>query len=236
MRRIDIHCHILPGIDDGSATLEESLAMADIAIGDGISHIVATPHIKGEVHSPLFLQQRVAELNTVLRKRGYPLEILTGADVSAMLPPQAIARYTINGSNYFLLEFPHSHLPQNASQLVFDMLLGGLRPIITHPERNPSIMRNPDLLFGLVDAGCLVQVTAGSLVGEFGMESKDCAIYLLKMGQVHFLASDAHSATYRRPVLSDSVQAAAAFIGEEAAERLVTTNPATVIAGRVFDG
>lgn len=210
--------------------------MADIAIKDGISHIVATPHIKGEVHSPQLLQQRVADFNAVLTKRGYPIKILTGADVSAMLPPQAVARYTINGSNYFLLEFPHSHLPQNANQMVFEMLLAGLRPIITHPERNPSIMRNPERLFSLVDAGCLVQITAGSLVGDFGMDSKDCAVYLLKMGQVHFLASDAHSATHRRPVLSDGAKAAAAIIGEEAAESLVTTNPAAVIAGRSFDG
>lgn len=232
---IDIHCHILPAIDDGASNLEVSLAMADIAINDGISHIVATPHIKGEVHSQQFLRQQVADLNSVLTKRHYPLKILSGADVSVMLPPQVIARYTINDSNYFLLEFPHSHLPQNAGQMVFQMLLNGLTPIITHPERNPSIMRNPELLFGLVDSGCLVQITAGSLVGNFGADSRDCAEYLLKMGQVHFLATDAHSATHRRPVLSEGVRAAAAIIGEDAAQRLVTSNPAAVLAGRGLD-
>ncbi|OEU72235.1 MAG: hypothetical protein BA874_10455 [Desulfuromonadales bacterium C00003068] len=233
---IDIHCHILPAIDDGSSSLEESLAMAEIAIADGISTIVATPHIKGEVHLPQFLLQQVEELNTVLKKRGYPLDILTGADVSAMLPPQEIARYTINGGKYFLLEFPHSHLPMNANQMVFEMLLAGLLPIITHPERNPTIIREPERLFSLVDAGCLVQVTAGSLTGNFGQDSKDCAAYLLKMGQVHFLASDAHSATHRRPVLSEGVEAATAIIGEQAAHKLVTLNPAAVLAGRSLDG
>lgn len=232
---IDIHCHILPAIDDGSTCLDESLAMADIAVEDGIRIIVATPHIKGEVHLPEFLRQQVADLNTVLRKRGYPLQILVGADVSAMLPAQVIARYTIHGSNYFLLEFPHSHLPQQANQMVFALLLAGLRPIITHPERNPSIIRDPERLGSLVDAGCLVQLTAGSLTGQFGADSKDCAVYLLKSGLVHFLASDAHSATHRRPVLSEGVAAAAAFVGEEAALRLVTTNPAAVIAGRGLD-
>lgn len=233
---IDIHCHILPGIDDGSASLEESLAMAEIAVQDGVSHIVATPHIKGEVHSPQFLKQQVADFNDVLKKRGYPLEVLVGADVSAILPPQVLARYTINSSNYFLLEFPHSHLPRNASEIVFQILLAGLRPIITHPERNPSIIRDPELLFSLVDAGCLVQLTAGSLVGDFGADSRDCATYLLKMGQVHCLASDAHSATHRLPVLSEGAKAAAAIIGEDAARALVITNPAAIIAGRDLYG
>lgn len=233
---IDIHCHILPGIDDGSPNLEESLAMADIAIKDGVRTIVATPHIKGEVHSPQFLQQQVAELNEVLKKRNYPLQILRGADVSAMLPPQEIAHYTINGGKYFLLEFPHSHLPLHASDMVFAMLLAGLLPIITHPERNPSIIREPERLFSLVDAGCLVQVTAGSLTGNFGPDSRDCAAYLLKMGQVHFLASDAHSSTHRTPVLSEGVRAATEIIGEQAAQKLVTSNPAAVLSGRSLDG
>lgn len=232
---VDIHCHILPAIDDGSSSLEESLAMAEIAIEDGISRIVATPHIKGEVHSPQFLQQQVDEFNAVLNKRGYPLQIFTGADVSAMLPPHEVARYTINGSSYFLLEFPHSHLPLNANEMVFELLLAGMLPIITHPERNPSIVRDPQRLFRLVEAGCLVQVTAGSLTGNFGADSRDCAEYLLKMGNVHFLATDAHSATHRRPVLSDGVRAAAAIIGEEAAQRLVMSNPAAVLAGRGLD-
>ncbi len=233
---IDIHCHILPGIDDGSSSLEESLAMADIAVADGIHTIVATPHIKGEVHLPQFLQQQVVKLNEVLTKRNYPLQILVGADVSAMLPPQEIARYTINGSNYFLLEFPHSHLPKQARQMVFNMCMAGLRPIITHPERNPSIIREPELLFSLVDSGCLVQITAGSLTGNFGADSRDCASYMLKRGQVHFLATDAHSATHRRPVLSEGVSAASAIIGDEAAQKLVTSNPAAVLSGRSLNG
>ncbi len=236
MEMIDIHCHILPAIDDGSASLDESLAMAKLAVADGVSCIVATPHIKGEVHSPQYLQQQVADFNAVLKKQGYPLLIVTGADVSAMLPPEVLARYTINGGKYFLLEFPHSHLPHNANELVFQILLSGLRPIITHPERNPSIMRDPELLFSLVDAGCLVQVTAGSLIGDFGADSRDCAAYLLRMGQVHFLASDGHSATRRLPVLSEGTKAAAAIIGEEAARALVTTNPAAIVAGRDIHG
>jgi protein-tyrosine phosphatase len=232
---VDIHCHILPGIDDGPAELSESLKMAEIAVADGITRIVATPHVKGEVHSPEFLSERVRQFNDKLQRTYTPLQVLKGADVSFLLPPVVVARYTINDGPYFLLEFPHSHLPHNADEIVFKIQLGGLRPIITHPERNPSIIRDPDLLFRLIDAGCLVQVTAGSLTGEFGADSKSCAHYLLKKRRVHFLATDAHSATHRRPVLSAAVKEAAAVIGSQPALDLVTTNPAAVIAGRPLD-
>jgi protein-tyrosine phosphatase len=232
---VDIHCHILPAIDDGPAELSESLEMAEIAVADGITHIVATPHIKGEMHSPEFLDERVRNFNDKLQRIYSPLQVLRGADVSAVLPPEVLARYTINSGPYFLLEFPHSHLPLNADEMVFKMLLAGLRPIITHPERNPSIIRDPELLFRLTEAGCLVQVTAGSLTGDFGADARNCALYLLKKRQVHFLATDAHSATHRRPVLSAAVKEATAVIGPLEAFRLVTTNPAAVIAGSPLD-
>ncbi|MGE4545744.1 MAG: tyrosine-protein phosphatase [Pedobacter sp.] len=232
---VDIHCHILPGIDDGAATLSDSLKMARIAAEDGISHIVATPHIKGDIHSPAFLDEQVQQFNEKLQGKFVSPQILRGADVSSVLPPKLIACYTINNGPYFLLEFPHSHLPRNANEIVFKILLAGLQPIITHPERNPSIVRDPELLFRLVDAGCLVQVTAGSLTGNFGADARDCAIYLLKKHRVHFLATDAHSPTYRLPVLSPAVEEAAAIIGTSAALDLVTTNPFAVIAGRPID-
>jgi protein-tyrosine phosphatase len=232
---VDIHCHILPGIDDGPAELSESLEMAEIAVADGITRIVATPHVKGDVHSPEFLAERVRQFNEKLQRIFIPLQILKGADVSYLIPPAVLPSYTINDGPYFLLEFPHSHLPQNADEIVFRIQLSGLRPIITHPERNPSIIRDPDLLFRLIDAGCLVQVTAGSLTGDFGTDARNCALYLLKKRQVHFLATDAHSATHRRPVLSAAVKEAAALIGSQAALDLVTINPAAVIAGRPLD-
>lgn len=232
---IDIHCHILPGIDDGPSELSDSLKMASIAVDDGITHIVATPHVKGDIHSPDFLDKQVREFNQTLQGKNSSLQVLRGADVSSILPPKVLAYYTINNGPYFLLEFPHSHLPRNANEIVFKILLAGLRPIITHPERNPSIVRDPELLFRLVDAGCLVQVTAGSLTGNFGADSRDCAAYLLKKNRVHFLATDAHSPTHRRPVLSPAVKEAAAIIGTSAALDLVTTNPSAVIAGRPID-
>jgi protein-tyrosine phosphatase len=232
---IDIHCHILPGIDDGPKELADSLEMAEIAAADGIRHIVATPHVKSEILSPAFLEEKVRQLNDKLQRVFSPLQVLRGADVSAVLPPELLARYTINKGPYCLLEFPHSHLPRNAEELVFRILVAGLRPIITHPERNPSVVRDPELLFRLIDAGGLVQITAGSLTGGFGANARECAAYLLKKGKVHFLATDAHSPTHRRPVLSPAVKEATAIIGYSAALDLVTTNPSAVIAGRPLD-
>ncbi len=232
---VDIHCHILPGIDDGPADLSEALKMAEIAVADGITQIVATPHIKGDIHSPDFLAQRIRQFNEKLQRIYSPLKILGGADVSAAFPPEVLSLYTINNGPYFLLEFPHSHLPHNADEIVFKIMLAGLRPIITHPERNPSIIRNPELVFRLVDAGCLVQLTAGSLTGGFGTDSRNCALHLLKKGKVHFLATDAHSASYRRPILSAAVKEAANVIGSNAALKLVFANPSAILSGRPLD-
>ncbi|WP_225071412.1 CpsB/CapC family capsule biosynthesis tyrosine phosphatase [Desulfuromonas sp. CSMB_57] len=231
---IDLHCHILPGVDDGSPDLQTSLRMAQMAVDDGVSHIVATPHVKHEGVDDMDLARQVAQLNGQLLLHGIPLTVLTGGDVVAALPPQLAGRFTINNTPYILLEFPHSHLPAEAEKTLFEWQAAGLRPIITHPERNPTILRNPDRLRHLVEVGALVQVTAGSLTGEFGQACRACAIYLLEAGLVHFLASDGHSSEFRKPLLSHGQQLAAGIIGEGPARALVTTNPEAVIFGKDF--
>lgn len=229
---IDLHCHILPGIDDdGPSRLEAVLEMARIAADDGIRQIVATPHLKETIHPPERIRGLVSSFNDALRANAIQLEVFAGAEVGSMLNASLLPDYTLNGSNYILLEFPHSHLPQNAAEIVFNAVLAGLVPIVPHPERNPSVVRRPDLLFDLVGAGALIQVTAGSLVGDFGPEAKMCGQYLLENDLVHFLATDAHSPGWRRPVLTLGVKAAARIVGEAAARRLVTDNPASVLAG-----
>jgi len=230
---IDVHCHILPGIDDdGPPRLEDVLAMARIAVADGIEKIVATPHVKETIHPPERILALVTSFNAALVQNGIPLEIFAGAEVGAMLNTSLLRAYTLNGTDYVLLEFPHSHLPQNAPEIVFNAVLDGLIPIVPHPERNPSVMRRPELVADLVEAGALVQVTAGSLVGGFGPEAKVCACYLLEKNLVHFLATDAHSPTWRQPLLSQGVKAAGRIIGEAAARRLSIDNPALVLAGK----
>lgn len=233
----DVHCHILPAIDrDGPPRLKDVLDMARIAVSDGIRTIVATPHIKEVVHKPEVICDHVAHLNAALQDSGIPLEILPGAEVSSMLDTAKLQNYTLNGSAYVLLEFPHSHLPQNAGELIFEAIISGLTPIIAHPERNPSVVLRPELLFDLVEAGALVQITAESLTGGFGPDARVCAEYLLKKQAVHFLATDAHSPTWRCPVLSRGLKAAVRHVGEAVARDLVTTNPAAVIAGKPLHG
>jgi protein-tyrosine phosphatase len=232
---IDLHCHILPAMDDGADSKEESLAMARLAAADGIRTIVATPHVKHDIPDPARIHAEVTILNRRLEEQDIPLEVVSGGDVSALLPVEVVRNYTVNGTDFILLEFPHSHLPHQAEEILFQWQLAGLRPIITHPERNPSILRDPGHLARLIDAGALVQVTGGSLTGQFGIDVRNCACHLVAAGMVHFLASDGHSSRYRRPELSAAVRMAADMIGDHAARTLVEDNPAAVLSGRGID-
>lgn len=229
---IDIHCHILPDIDDGPADIEESVAMARMAFDDGTKKIVATPHVKTNIYPLSEILSRVDRLNKRLAKENIAIEILPGADVSAMLDPSLLKDYCISGTNYILIEFPHNHLPRNSIDILLGFSANGLMPIITHPERNLSIAQNPDLLFQLLDATHpLVQITAASLTGGFGPEMQNCALYLLKKGGVDVIATDAHSSEWRRPLLAKGLKVAEDVIGRDQALKLVVENPAAVIAG-----
>jgi len=226
---IDIHCHILPGLDDGASDMRESIEMAKIAAADGIRKIVATPHIKDIIHSEEAVSGCVGQLNNQLRKEGIPVEIVKGAEVYALLDTAVMAAHTVNNSRYVLIEFPYSHMPVNTREILFRIVINGYQPIIAHPERNPSIIKKPNILFELVESGALVQITAGSLLGTFGPDARECARYLLKKDAVNFMATDAHSADYRRPVLSEGLKVAGKIIGKEKADRLVRSNPEAVL-------
>ena len=228
---IDIHCHILPGIDDGPSAIEESIEMARIAYRDGITKIVATPHVRDVRHQSGAIAEKVNLLNSLLSDRNIPVEILQGADVSAQMDIGRLSDYTINRTKYVLVEFPHMFLPKNARDLLFRMRTDGYFPIITHPERNLSVISHPDLLFEMLEAGTFVQVTAESLTGSFGIDIQQCACHLLKKGVVTFLATDAHSSTQRPPVLSNGLRVAEKKIGKDRAVALVTTNPEKVLRG-----
>lgn len=229
---IDIHCHILHDIDDGPGNIEESIGMAKMAYRDGITAIVATPHIKDSLIPAEIIQDRIDELKCRLAQENVPVRIIKGADVNAAISPAFLHEYTINGTKYILFEFPHTHLPGNARELIFKAIIGGLHPIITHPERNPSVIKNPRLITDLADSGAFVQITAGSLTGDFGLDVKNCAIHLLKQGVVNFIATDAHSISWRKPVLSEGLKVAEKILGADNASRLVMANPESVINGR----
>lgn len=233
---IDIHCHILPGVDDGAVDLSESVKMAKIALADGIVKIIATPHINGSSINRQSLSICCRMLTQSLQKALIPVEIVLGGEVAAHLDASEFVPHTLNGTKYILIELPSGHLPKNTGEILFNLILKGFHPIIAHPERNSEIVRKPDTLFDLLKQKILVQITAGSITGMFGPDTKACARFLLQKGVVSFIASDAHSAGHRRPVLSKGVHPAGKIIGKENALKMVTTNPEAMLAGGRSEG
>jgi protein-tyrosine phosphatase len=228
---IDIHCHILPGIDDGPADLAGSLAMARLAAADGIHKLFATPHVYPDGLQREVIEAAVMALQQAVDAEGLALRIYPGADASSRLGGDGLVKNLLHNGPYLLVEFPHTHLPGDAPDLIAELVGRGTIPIITHPERNPDLVRSPDLLLPLLEAGGLVQVTAECLTGGFGAECRACARHLLRRGWVHFLASDGHAANWRPPRLSLGLKAARKLIGKEKALALVLENPARIIAG-----
>ena len=228
---LDIHCHILPDIDDGPKTFDESVAMVRMAAADGITGIVATPHLNEELYDPVEISRRVSWLRHLLRKENIGVSIMHGADVSVLFRPDQVEGFTLNGTRYILLEFPHTHLPRNADEILFQFLVKDYKPIITHPERNPSISANPQLLKNLVCDNMYVQITAGSLIGKFGRDAQQCAEHLLREGLVDVIATDAHSTGHRKPRLSDGMHAAAKIVGPDRAREMVFETPSKIVAG-----
>lgn len=241
---IDIHSHILPGLDDGAGDLAESLAMARVAVADGVEEIVATPHssISGaviEAATESGVQQRVQQFREALAEAGIPLRVCVGLEVwltPGLLSARRAGRaFPINGGCYMLIELPAQMIPNYVEQTIFGLQVAGLRPILAHPERNREIERKLDLMYDLVGRGVLGQVTAGSLLGSFGGETKRLAEMMLTHNLVHVIASDAHSAEHRPPALAAAAKRAAELIGQERANAMVTTVPRSIVAGQPID-
>lgn len=232
---VDIHCHLLPGLDDGAAGWDESLAMAELAVAEGISTVVATPHQLGNYgrNRGATIRAGTAELQELLCRRGIALTVLPGADVR--VEPDLIAKIRsgdvltlADRGRYVLLELPHEvYLPLD--RLLSALDAAGLVGILSHPERNQGILARRAVLDPLVDAGCLLQVTAGSLVGTFGPHVKAFTEWLLGQGLVHFIATDAHGAKSRRPLMRRAFDRAAELAGDRAAREMCCENPAAVV-------
>ncbi|MFC7062324.1 tyrosine-protein phosphatase [Halobacillus seohaensis] len=197
---IDIHSHILPGVDDGAQTMEDSIRMAELAVDEGITTIVATPHHNNgqfENYKNNILIQ-VSELNRRLKERDIPLEVLPGQETrlyDGMLEGlQNDEILTINKtSSYVFVEFPHDQVPHYTSTLLFNLQLEGYQPIIVHPERNVRIQENPNILYSFIKNGAFSQITAASIAGNFGNDIKRLSHQFIDSNLTHLIASDVHS-------------------------------------------
>ncbi|MEI8189214.1 MAG: CpsB/CapC family capsule biosynthesis tyrosine phosphatase [candidate division NC10 bacterium] len=235
---IDLHCHILPGIDDGSRSWDESVEMARIAAADGITDIGATPHITPGLYdnTTASISALVSEVANRLATAGIPIRPHVGADVRVepnLVNGVETDTIPVLGDRirYLVAELPSQMMPPNIRELIYALQLRQIIPIITHPERHASMQQDPGLLRQLVEAGALAQVTAGSLTGEFGPVARRVANKMLKRNLIHLIATDAHGAAKRRPVLTVSLAAAAAIVGEEAARLMVLDTPRAILAG-----
>ena len=240
---IDLHCHILPNVDDGSRSLEESLQMAEQALKDGIQMIVATPHTLNGVNTNGAEEviSGVTAFQETLTAKHLNLKLHPGADIH--LCTDLVQRIrsreacTINDTGkYILLELPSQTIPNGVKDEIFALKLNGITPIITHPERNVMVQHDPSVLYELVRMGAFAQVTAMSLTGDFGEFIAQMSGMLLRHRLVQIIATDAHSAKDRPPVLSGAVERAAEILKDyEAAEHMVTSVPAAILSGQVPD-
>lgn len=235
---IDLHCHLLPGIDDGPATMAEAVDLARLAVSNGIKIAFVTPHIQPGLYENNRQNIEAVYLNfkSVLKTEQIPLQLGMAAEVR--ISPEILAMVAANqipflgeedGYKYLLLELPHGHIPPGSDKMVDWLLARNIKPVIAHPERNKDVLRKREKIRPFVQQGCLLQVTAGSVAGQFGPQVQECANELLQSGWVTILASDAHNLKHRPPALEAGRAAAAEIIGEEASWQLVQGRPEQMI-------
>jgi protein-tyrosine phosphatase len=236
---IDLHCHILPGADDGACDIEESLDMARHAVDDGIHSIVATPHAMGGTfpNPPDKIITAARALSHRLETERIPLSLYTGAEIH-LCPDMANrimageAAFLCKNRRYVLVEFPFQTVSDGFRDALFHLILNGIIPVIAHPERNPGVYFQPGILYDLTAAGCLIQVNSTSVTGGFGDTIMKCSHALVENRLVHVIASDAHSARTRPPVLSAAVGIAAKILkNNDEALKMVSGTPEAIIKG-----
>ena len=234
---VDIHCHLLPGLDDGPESVEESVQMAEMALADGITHIIATPHSNHEFSFDL---ERNLQLCTELagRMQGR-LQLATGCDFHLSYENLEAAgrsprQFALNQKNYLLVEFADFALPPFLDEALRRLQQAGLRLIITHPERNPLVRAAPERLLAWIESGCCVQITAHSLAGRFGPAAERAAFEYLDRSWVHFVATDAHGTRSRPPRLRKAYDLVASRYGPETARALFQENPLAAWNGRTL--
>lgn len=236
---IDIHTHILPDVDDGSGSLEESVQMAELAVSGGVQAIIVTPHrdVPGEAEIPLdTLRSRFLQLRAVLSARTIPLKLYSGMEIFGT--PETAERLlkgeltTLAGSHYPLIEFPFANYGTQATEILQSVCDLGVRPIVAHPERYRYVQQDPGRLNLWFDMGCLLQVNRGSLLGRFGEECRELAESMLDRGFVGFVASDAHGTGRRTPWLQDVYALLSRRYSPDLAKLLLHDHPICVLGDR----
>lgn len=226
----DLHCHILPGIDDGAKTIEDSLDMARLAVKEGITHILATPHHKNRNwhNNKEKVVNLVQDLQEEIDNHNIPLTIFPGQEVRIfgeiledIYADQIL--FTDEQKQYILIEFPTQNIPTYTERLFYDLESNGRTPIIVHPERNREILEHPNRLKSLVDKGALAQLTAASFIGKFGKDIKKLSEQLIEHHLVHFIASDAHNIGNRAFHMREAYQKLEKEFGEEKKENFHQT-------------
>jgi protein-tyrosine phosphatase len=232
---IDLHSHILPGIDDGAKTIEDAVAMARIAVDNGTTVIAATPHVIEGRWLPEWsvITGLCAELNAKLQSENIDLTVVPGAEVALNMDIldwlEGPGPYCINAGKYMLIELPATHIPQYTDEFIFALQARGISPILAHPERHPEIARNPKIIIDWVNKGILMQVNGPSLVGKMGDRAMKTAEVLLNSNLVHFFGSDTHGPRSRTPRLTDAVEKSISLVGENLTRQLLFTNPLSII-------
>jgi protein-tyrosine phosphatase len=232
---IDLHCHMLPGIDDGATDLENSLEMARLAVADGIKVTACTPHMMPGVYDNTGPQVRrhIDVLQKALDEAGIPLRLVTGADIhlqtdlAAKLKTGALL--SLNDSRYFLFEPPHHTAPPRLEEAAFDIMAAGYQPVLTHPERLTWIEGHYDVMKNLAHQGVWMQITCGAVTGRFGRRPKYWAERMIDEGLAHILATDAHNLRNRSPLMAEARDMVAERLGEQAAIDMVLTRPIGVL-------
>ncbi len=239
---IDIHCHILPGLDDGAHTEAEALDMARIAADDGITDIVCTPHYLPGLYTagPHTIQAAVCSLQDSLSAAEIAVTLHAGMEihVSAADPEDLVQGrlLALNAAgNAVLIEFPHQFIPPNMDTLFWSFLSQGILPVLAHVERYPGLFSDPSLLEKWVQMGIMTQVTASSILGRFGPEVEDFAWRLMENNLAHILATDAHSPDFRKPQLRPAAAAIEERLGLDAAQDMVQRRPQALLQGKSID-
>jgi protein-tyrosine phosphatase len=235
---IDIHCHILPNVDDGSESLEESIAMAEIAESEGITKIVNTSHchfdFKYKKGNELKLE--LEKFNQALKEENINIEVLLGNEL--YYTSDLIERFdeldffSMNNSKYILMEFSPINFPKNIEDVIYEIKIRGYIPIIAHAERYKQVQEDVNIVLDCIKEGALIQVNASSILGKNGEKAEDTSKKLLDNNMVHFVATDAHSSNRRRPLIKDSYNYILKNYGKEVSEKLFIENPTAVIENR----